>query len=377
MNESDPIAHAKHARLPKDDANSQTKESAPSSGSDHQPQMETLPLFDIDDAQSEKAAVDTKPSQEDSPSGAAAPSEESESRSAEDEPVDEAVAAGQRMYVIGHPIGHSKSPVMYRAVYRKLGVDWSYDIKDIPTADETRAFLGAKEYLSVNVTTPYKPLAYGMATVPAASARLAQGANLLVVKDGELIAYDTDGQGCIAYLERKGIHLAGKRVAVCGTGPTALAILHTAALAGADEVLLLSRDKAKSESVLRAYLDEYGQLAQATIDLPAARENHMSFRQAYQHATFKYGSYQTSTKAISSSDVIIDATPLGMNTGDPAPFDTALLSSGQVVLDTVYGHGKTALLSVQIVCDIAEVPVPYTFDQLFETMAEAAGFDRS
>ncbi len=63
----------------------------------------------------------------------------------------------------------------------------------------------------------------------------------------------------------------------------------------------------------------------------------------YKQVGFKFGSYATSRQAIAGADIIIDATPLGMKAGDPAPFDTALLSANQTVFDVVYGHGETAL----------------------------------
>lgn len=47
----------------------------------------------------------------------------------------------------------------------------------------------------------------------------------------------------------------------------------------------------------------------------------------YKQVGFKFGSYATSRQAIAGADIIIDATPLGMKAGDPAPFDTALLSA--------------------------------------------------
>lgn len=304
----------------------------------------------------------------------------------------------QKLYVLGHPIAHSKSPVMYNAAYERLGLPWHYGAMDLPDALDARAFLKKRDFLSVNITTPYKPLAFELATARAASARLACGANVLVRKGDALIGYNTDGRGCVAYLERAGFDFGGKRVAVCGTGPTSLAILHAAAQAGADEVLLLGRDKDRAAEVLRSYADEYGLLARATIDLPAADEGHLSFREAYDHVCFKYGSYATSTCAIAAADLIVDATPLGMAAGDPAPFDTALLHEGQWVFDAVYGHGETALVAaaraagcaaldgagmlvaqavvtVQIVCDIAEAPQPLGFGELFDLMADAAGFD--
>ncbi len=298
---------------------------------------------------------------------------------------------------------------------------------------------------------------------------------MLVSKGDALIAYNVDGQGCIGFLERAGVDFSEARVAVCGTGPTALAILHAAALAGAAEVTLVGRDKARSRAVLeeyaatfgmlastaidmpaaddrhlgfgqayehvslkfgsyttstraiasadvvidatplaevtlvgrdkarsRAVLEEYaatfGMLASTAIDMPAADDRHLGFGQAYEHVSLKFGSYTTSTRAIASADVVIDATPLGMKKGDPAPFDVDLIGSDQVIFDVVYGHGETALVSAArsagatafdgagmlvaqavatagIVCDIAGVDMSLSFDETFSLMAEAAGFD--
>ena len=87
---------------------------------------------------------------------------------------------GERLYILGHPVAHSKSPVMYNALYERLGLPWTYALADFAELDDARAFLDAREFLSVNITTPYKPLAFQAATRKAASAQLALGANVLV-----------------------------------------------------------------------------------------------------------------------------------------------------------------------------------------------------
>lgn len=304
----------------------------------------------------------------------------------------------QSLYLLGHPIAHSKSPVMYNAVYERLGLPWTYFAKDCATDDEARAFLDARDFLSVNITTPYKPLAFQAATAQAATAKLALGANVLVRKGDALIGFNTDGQGCVSYLERTGFSFAGKRVAVCGTGPTALSILHASSLAGADVALLVGRDKERTRRALEAYVERFGLMATATIDLPPARSHHRSFRTAYERTTFKFGSYATSEKALASADLVVNATPLGMKAGDTAPFDTALLRPSQTVFDAVYGHGETALVAaareagctvldgsgmlvaqavatVLTVCDLADVEVKLEEAELFDIMAQAAEFD--
>ena len=304
----------------------------------------------------------------------------------------------EHLYVLGHPIAHSKSPVMYNAVYEKAGLPWHYGAMDLPTVPEAEAFLSARDFLSINITTPYKPEAFAAADVKAASAQLAHGANVLVRKGGALIAYNTDGQGCVAYLEREGVTFRKKSVVVCGTGPTSLSILHAVAQAGPAEVILIGRDKQRAYRVVRTYADELGALVGRTVDMPAFTEGHLSVAEVYKQVGLKFGSYKTSRQAIAAADIVIDATPLGMNEGDPAPFDTSLLSARQTVFDVVYGHGETALaaaaraagctffdgagmlvgqavVTVNILRDITEeVALDIPDDELFRTMADAAGF---
>lgn len=303
----------------------------------------------------------------------------------------------KRLYIVGHPVEHSKSPAMYNAVYKELGLDWEYGFADIPSKAEAEQFLKDAGYVSVNITTPYKPEAYKAAGVLGATSKLAGGVNLLVNKDGTLLGYNVDGDGAVRFLEREGVDFWDAKVVVCGTGPTALSILHAATMAGAKEVLLLGRDKDKAKRVLQRYVDEFRELASSAIPISAKVPNRREFFDAYEYADFKFGSYDTSKKAIADADVIVDATVLGMKEGDPAPFDTGLLHEGQAVMDTVYGHGETAIiqaakaagcaafdgagmlvsqaaLSAGIVFEIQEVHVEQGYDELFDIMAKGAGF---
>ncbi len=303
----------------------------------------------------------------------------------------------ERLYLLGHPISHSKSPVMHEAVYRKLGLPWRYELADRAAPEEAEAFLAAKDFLALNVTTPYKPLAFASADVAAASAQLAKGANVIVAHKERLLAYNTDGEGCIAYLRHAGVELAGRNVAICGTGPTSLAILHAATLCGPESVVLLSREVVRAKAALEEYVESCERMLAFDFELPAAQKGRLTLREAYDKVALRYGSYRTSTKAIRRADVVINTTPLGMKKGDGAPFDVALLSADQTAFDVVYGHGETAfaagaqaagsrflngegmlvgqaIATVQIVCDIKGIALELSWDEMFALMAEAAGF---
>ena len=174
--------------------------------------------------------------------------------------------------------------------------------------------------------------------------------------------------------------------------------MHAAAQAGAAEVALLGRDAARAHATLKGYQARLAELVGASIDLPAACERHRSLREICEQVSFLAASYDQATAFISAADLIVDATPLGMKPGDPAPFDLALLRANQTIFDVVYGHGETALAvgartagarfldgpgmlvgqavaTVRIVCDVNGVDCPLSDDELFVLMAKAAGFD--
>lgn len=298
-----------------------------------------------------------------------------------------------KLYVLGHPVAHSKSPDMHNAAYRALALDWEYGFADCPTESEAREFLARRDWLALNITMPWKPLAFEAATWRSESARLAGGANVLVRRGDELLADNTDGKGCVTYLRRCGVVFEGASVVVCGTGPTSLAIMHAAATAGAAHVTLLSRDAAKAARVLDGTLvaDERSTDSGRDAAVVAERSSATSV------PLFSAGSYASSAEQIAAADIILDATPLGMKPGDPAPFDTALLSAGQAVFDVVYAHGETALLAaaraagcsafdgsgmlvaqavetVRDIVDWLDVPVDLESVDLFSVMSSAAGF---
>ncbi|MDO4502420.1 MAG: shikimate dehydrogenase [Coriobacteriia bacterium] len=287
-----------------------------------------------------------------------------------------------QLYVLGHPVAHSKSPAMHNALYQALGLDWRYDLQDAPAEEDALAFLEKQDFLGINITMPYKPHAFRAAQVQDPSAVLAQGANVLVHEERGLTCYNMDGLGCMAYLKHAGAQIKGAKVTVCGTGPTSLAILHAAAAEDAASATLLGRSAQRTAATLEAYLQRL------------AQTDHAHLAQA---TAFAASSYDQADQVIADATVIIDATPLGMKPGDPAPFSTDLLHAGQFVFDAVYGHGETALaagakaagctfvdgsgmlvgqavLGAQIFLQAAGQPADFDFGWAFDVMAKGAGF---
>ena len=243
--------------------------------------------------------------------------------------------------------------------------------------------MDGRAFLQVNITTPYKPLAFEIADERTEAVERIGGANVLVNDDGRLVAHNTDGIGCVGFLKREGFAFEGARVAICGTGPTALAILTACAEADAGEILLLGRDAVRAQAVLDDWLAR-GSQAGAADPQGAARRISAS-------------SYGKAAELIAQADLVVNATPLGMNAGDPAPFEGSLLHAGQWAFDCVYGHGETAfaraareagcivydgagmlvgqaVATVRIVARAVGAEVAIDDDGMFEIMADAAGF---
>lgn len=236
--------------------------------------------------------------------------------------------------LIGDPVAHSLSPVMHNALYRELAeadghyTSWRYEAHRC--ADEKEAVIEIGKvrtghYRGMNVTMPYKRLALAQADFADSSADAAGGANVLVRKGFDLYAYNTDGLGALGAVSRlSGVDPRGKRVAVCGTGPTSVAIAAAFANAAASEVVVFSRDHARArETIERLRLSL---VEGATYWLRSA-------------------DYSDASALVPEMDIFIDATPRGMHEDDEAIVDPVLFHEGQVVFDVVYGHGISRLLA--------------------------------
>lgn len=225
--------------------------------------------------------------------------------------------------LVGDPIAHSLSPVMHNAAYERLGLDWVYVALPAPApASAQKVFEVAHElgFVGLNVTMPYKPLAVQSAGEVDASAEAVGGANTLLVKDGLLRAYNTDGEGIVASLANDGeLKVSGSRVVVLGTGPTATAATHALVRAGAAEVTVVSRDLSRSTRVISSVRDG-GKTKLVALE------------------------YVEAGPAVVTADAIVNATSLGMRAGDGSPLVREWLQPHHIILDVVYGTPMPTVL---------------------------------
>jgi shikimate dehydrogenase len=127
-----------------------------------------------------------------------------------------------RYGVIGHPIAHSKSPVIHRLFAETTGQDLSYEAIDIPPeqlASRVRQ-LFADGYRGLNVTVPHKTAVLKLTSRLTSRAELAGAVNTLIMyADGAVGGDNTDGAGLVTDLRQNlRTRLAGTRVLILGAG---------------------------------------------------------------------------------------------------------------------------------------------------------------
>jgi len=161
-----------------------------------------------------------------------------------------------RAAVLGHPVAHSLSPVLHRAAYAALGLEWSYDAVDVDEP-EMAAFLRAlgDEWAGLSLTMPLKMEAARLADFVEPQAKLVGTVNTLVpAGKGEYrhwVGANTDIHGIVAAFAEADMVSSGAAVIV-GGGATATSAVAALASLGATSPYVLLRDKARAGALLRA-----------------------------------------------------------------------------------------------------------------------------
>jgi shikimate dehydrogenase len=213
--------------------------------------------------------------------------------------------------IFGDPIEHSLSPIMQNAALRTMGLDGCY-LPFRVTRDRLKdAIKGAAAmgFCGLNLTIPLKEKAMEMVTPDELSRAI--GAVNTVSFCPDIKGYNTDGAGALLALEKAGIKIRGKKVLLIGAGGSARAIAYTLAEEGA-EISIANRSLKRAEDLADCIGCAGFELECLDVLVP-------------------------------QSDVIINATSVGMKEGDDRLFEGKLLHKDQVVFDVVYNR-KTELL---------------------------------
>lgn len=159
-----------------------------------------------------------------------------------------------RYAVIGHPIAHSKSPLIHAEFAQQTGEDISYAaiLAPLDGFEKTvRAFItgGGK---GMNVTVPFKQEAYALCDELSERAELAGAVNTLSFADGKILGDTTDGKGLIRdIIGNLGFAIEGKSVLVIGAGGAARGTLAPLLRCNPSRLVIANRTHAKAAELAR------------------------------------------------------------------------------------------------------------------------------
>src|SRR5258708_6042035 len=215
--------------------------------------------------------------------------------------------AGRKVYLLGHEISYSRSPDMHNAAYRALGLDWTYELLDVPPAALPAALDGLREedVAGANVTIPPKQSVMQHLDSLDAAAVKARAVNTIVRDGDRLTGSNTDIAAIRSAIASVGVEPKGANVVVFGVGGSARAA--SVALEGA-HLTFVSRHPDDADVPGRVIAWDDGSL----------------------HALVR------------AADLLLNATPLGRR--DEMPIRPAALPRNGAVIDLVYVSGGTPLV---------------------------------
>ncbi|MGA7204139.1 MAG: shikimate dehydrogenase [Specibacter sp.] len=238
------------------------------------------------------------------------------------------MAVSHQGAVLGHPIGHSKSPAMHRAAYAALEIPYTYGAFDLEVA-ELAAFLRQVRteagWYGLSVTMPLKNEAAALVDQLTPVARALGSVNTVVVSatdDGgtHLLGENTDVAGIVNALRNVGVG-ERPRAAVLGGGGTAVAAVAALAALGAPMVDVYVRNPAKAAPTLKVARD---------LGVPA-----------------QLVSFDGAADALAGYGVVISTLPPHGADGLAAQVDAAGPdTSGACLLDVAYDPWPSALARV-------------------------------
>jgi len=213
--------------------------------------------------------------------------------------------------VIGHPIGHSLSPVIHTAALEHDGRDAEYVAMDAVDLRAELERLRSLDAVGVNVTIPHKRTAWEVASRRSHEAESIGAANTLLFEAGEsLAAHNTDPVGVIGGLRDLGVEPSGLPCLVVGAGGSGRAAVWALASAGASRVMVANRTAGRAEGV-------GGEIVE------------------WEHLD----------DALGEAEVVVHATSVGL-AGEETFLQVSVLSpmKCRAVLDLVYGRDETDLV---------------------------------
>lgn len=221
------------------------------------------------------------------------------------------------------PAGENPTVAMIEAAYRHHGLPWRYINCEVAPEDLGAAVAGARAmgWRGFNCSIPHKVAVIEHLDGLGESAAIIGAVNTIVRRGDQLIGENTDGKGFVRALTEV-TDPAGKRVVLFGAGGAARAMAVELALAGAAQITIVNRGRARGEEV---------------ATLIATRTP----------ATAVYAPWEETFRIPGDTDIVVQATSIGLypNVDEMPDIDVETLLPSMVVADGIHNPPLTRLLA--------------------------------
>ena len=226
-----------------------------------------------------------------------------------------------RAFVIGHPIAHSRSPLIHGHWLERLSIPGSYERIDVPPAEVERFIAGfpAEGFAGGNVTIPHKEAAFRLVAAATPRARRLGAVNTLWLEDGVLMGDLTDGDGFLASVDEevgRGWPESVGTALVVGAGGAARAIVRALLDAGIGRIVVTNRTAERAAELVGFDPARVSALPWADRD-----------------------------EALAAADLLVNTTQCGMTGQPPLALAVGRLPPHAIVADIVYVPLETPLLA--------------------------------
>ena len=224
-----------------------------------------------------------------------------------------------KLAVIGHPINHSKSPIIHNDWMARAGIVGVYEAIDIAPEDlDGRVHELVKAgYSGLNVTLPHKQSIMGLCGEVDMAAQKIGAVNTVKIQEGKLFGYNTDAYGFIQNIKANAaFDFENKSAFVLGAGGAARAIIQGLIEAGISKIYLTNRTKEKAQEL-----------------------------RGMNSAVIEIVDWGVRESVLGNVDLLVNTTSLGMVGKPPLEIDLSGLKKSALVTDIVYTPLMTDLLA--------------------------------
>lgn len=226
--------------------------------------------------------------------------------------------AGPRAFVCGHPVGHSRSPLIHGYWLRELQIGGSYEAIDVAPA-KFAAFLtnlGSSGFSGGNITLPFKEAACELIEHPDEAARAIGAVNTVWIEKTGLHGTNTDWQGFAASMDEMAPGWDNATSAVIlGAGGAARGIVYALIRRGLTKIHIINRTISRAAELAAAF--------------PGTKAD----------------GWSGLSEKLPHAELLINTTSLGMKGNQQSTLDLAPLPPSAIVADIVYVPLETPLLS--------------------------------